>query len=74
MSVYEFYGSITKWQSGVDMINNQNCIAVNFGFNGEIPIPSFSFSTKAQKKIDKFFNFDRDYKCYYIFVGEPDFL
>ena len=69
MTVSEYYGSITKWQSGVDTINNQNCFAINFGFNEEIPLPTLSFSSQVHQQIDNFFNFGKDYKCYYIFVG-----
>ena len=69
MSVPEFYGYLTKWQSGDNMITHQNCFAVNFGYNGEIPFPTISIPINAQKQLDQFLNFEKDYKCYYIFVG-----
>ena len=69
MTVPEFYGYLTKWQSGDNMITHQNCFAVNFGYNGEIPFPTISIPINAQKQLDQFLNFEKDYKCYYIFVG-----
>ena len=45
------------------MINNQNCFAVNFGYNGEIPLPTISFSKRFSQK------FENSYKCFFVFVG-----
>ena len=64
----DLYASITKWQSGIDMVNNQNCFALNFGYNGEIPFPSISLGFNAEISLDKY-EFQKRCKCYYVFVG-----
>ena len=50
------------------MINNQNCFAVNMGFNGEIPFPTLTLTVDAQENLEKY-GIDRFYKCFYVFVG-----
>ena len=68
MTEADYYSMITRWQTGTDMINNQNCFAVNFGYNGEIPIPSFSLTTDIKQNL-KQFEFEKTYKCFFVFVG-----
>ena len=50
------------------MINNQNCFAVNFGYNGEIPIPGYSISIKTRPNL-KQYNFENSNTCFFVFVG-----
>ena len=50
------------------MINNQNCFAVNFGYNGEIPIPAYSISIKTRSNL-KQYNFENSKTCFFAFVG-----
>ena len=46
------YAQITKWQNGIDMVNNQNCFALNFGFDQEIPFTTFAFSNNIEVNLD----------------------
>ena len=62
----EAYDSKTKWQSGTDMINGQNCFALNFGYKGEIPFPALTVDFKPS--LEKY-EFKRYCKCFYVFVG-----
>ena len=50
------------------MINNQNCFAANFGFNGNIPIPSLSFSLKPELNLGPY-ELEKYYSCLFVFVG-----
>ena len=50
------------------MINNQNCFALNFGYNGEIPIRTVSFQIAVQQKLEHH-EFEKSYKCFFVFVG-----
>ena len=68
MSDVEFYSSITKWQTGQDMVNNQNCFALNFEFNGELPFASITLKLDIKPNIEKY-GLERYYKCFYVFVG-----
>ena len=64
------YSKFTKWYSDLDMITQQNCFAVNFGFEAELPIPQIRMSLDdRQPSIDKF-GFDKLYKCYFVFIGD----
>ena len=54
-----FFASLVKWKTGMDLINHQNCFAVNFGFDGDIPIPSFSFNANTnltRYELEKYHN------------------
>ena len=64
----ELYSSITKWQTGTDMINTQNCFAVNFGFSGEIPLPTISLQIDKRLQL-KQYGFKNSYNCFFVFVG-----
>ena len=50
------------------MINNQNCFAINFGYNGEIPFLTFTMTDDNEKNLEKY-EFERYCKCFYVFVG-----
>ena len=54
--------------TGTDMINKQNCLAANFGFKGEIPIPNLSFSVKAELELDQY-ELEKYFSCIFVFVG-----
>ena len=69
MTSSDFYSLITKWQTGTDFINNKNCFAVNFGYNGEIPMPTISLPIKINQEDLKHYYFEKSYTCYFIFVG-----
>ena len=64
----DLYSAITKWQTGTDMIDNQNCFALNLGFNLETPIPSISIPLDNRQNL-KHYDFDNSYTCYFVFVG-----
>ena len=68
MSTAEFegYASITRWQSDVDMVNGQNCFALNFGYSGEMPFPALAVDLQTNLED---FQFERYCKCFYVFVG-----
>ena len=63
----EFYSSITKWQTGIDMINHQNCFGINFGYNGEMPIPTINLKIDNSQDLKKY-DFETSYTCYFVFV------
>ena len=50
------------------MIANQNCFAVNFGYNGEIPIPAISLQIKIGQNL-KQYEFENSNTCFFVFVG-----
>ena len=70
LEAHEAYGRVTKWISGngIDMINQQNCFAANFGFKGEIPIPEISFSVDDKPNLSQY-ELDRYYSCFFVFIG-----
>ena len=49
------------------MINNQNCFAANFGYNGEVSIPTISLAIIRQNMTQH--ELKDSYKCFFIFVG-----
>ena len=65
---FDIYSSVTKWQTGVDMINNQNCLAINIGSNGEIPLPTISLPIDIRQQLDQY-EFEKSYNCFFVFVG-----
>ena len=64
----EFYSSITKWKTGTDVINTQNCFAVNLGFRGEIPLPTISLQIDIRQQL-KHYEFEKSFNCFIVFVG-----
>ena len=50
------------------MINNQNCFAVNFGYNGEIPLPTIGLALNVSQDW-KLYEFESSYNCFFVFVG-----
>ena len=48
------------------MVNTQNCFALNFGYNGEIPFPTLTVDVHPNLEQ---YGFERYYKCFYVFVG-----
>ena len=50
------------------MINNQNCFAVNFGFSGEIPLPTFCHTFANNQKLQQY-DLGESFTCFYVFVG-----
>ena len=50
------------------MINNRNCFGVNFGYNGEIPLPTIRIPNDFSSTL-KQFELGNSYKCYFVFVG-----
>ena len=67
-SDHKLLGAITKWQYGIDMINNQNCMAFNIGYKGEIPIPETSISIDDEQTWTNY-DFNSYNTCYFVFVG-----
>ena len=64
----ESFISVLKWQTGTIYVNSQNCFVVNFGYNGKIPIPSFSLPIDIRQNLTPY-EFDKIHKCYFVFVG-----
>ena len=62
------YSMITKWHTGTDMINTQNCFALNFGYNGEIPFPTLNLKVTNNGNLGQY-DFEQHYKCFYVFVA-----
>ena len=60
---------MTKWQTGMDLLNHQSCFAVNFGHNGEIPLEVISLSINMEPRLD-YIDFDKYNKCFLVFVGD----
>ena len=50
------------------MVNNQNCFALNFGFDQEIPFPTFTFSHNMEVSLDSY-GLENHYMCFFVFVG-----
>ena len=65
---HEAYGRVTKWITGTDMINHQNCFAANFGFQGKIPVPQLSFSLRSELNLGQY-ELEKYYSCLFVFVG-----
>ena len=60
--------SATKWHTGTDYVNSQNCFGVNLGYHGEIPIPSFSLQIDIRPNLTPY-ELEKTHKCYFVFVG-----
>ena len=60
--------SITKWQTGTDIINDQNCFAVNFGYTGEFPLPTINLQLDISQNLTQH-KFGNLYKCFFVLVG-----
>ena len=56
---------ITKWQTGIKMGCN---LAVNFGYDGEIPFQTISLPNHYNQNFDQY-EFEKSYNCYFVFVG-----
>ena len=69
MSSIDDYGSVTKWLTGADIINNRNCFAFNFGYNGDIPIPSYSLPRDTNIDLGQY-EFEKHYNCFLVFLGK----
>ena len=65
---YDYYSYITKWQSGTDLINNQNCFAANFGYKGELPLPAINLPIITNENLKKH-EFEGSHHCFFAFVG-----
>ena len=70
---FDIYSSVTKWQTGVDMINNQNCLAINIGSNGEIPLPTINLPVQDNRNVTQF-GFGTSYNCYFVFIGKLKYI
>ena len=62
---------ITKWITGIDMINNQNCYIINFGWSEELSFPQLI----VNPNIDNIFEATEIVRtsapsnCFIVFIG-----
>ena len=63
------YATISKWITGVDMISQQNCLALNFGSYQELPIPQIVVSLTNMNNSLDYYDFKKYRQCYFIFVA-----
>ena len=54
--------------TGIDLVNHQRCVALNFGFNGEIPFSHVHLTQQNKNSWGKQ-RLDQYRKCYFIYVG-----
>ena len=50
------------------MLEHSNCLAVSFGYNGEIPFPKIGVTLQEEQDWSKF-EFQKQYNCFMVFVG-----
>ena len=50
------------------MMEHSNCLAVSFGYKGEIPFPQIQVKVQEEQDWSKF-EFQKHFKCFMVFVG-----
>ena len=52
--MHHHYSLVTKWQTGMDLVNQQNCFAFNLGYAGNIPLPTFALPVDVDQNLQKY--------------------
>ena len=62
---------ITKWITGIDMINNQNCYIINFGWSEELSFPQLIVNPDIDNifKVTEIVRTSAPSNCFIVFIG-----
>ena len=67
---YEQYELLSKWMLKFNIFDQQNCFAMNFGVDKEIPIPQLSMTFDLEIKQNAYVNnLHAPTNCYFVIIG-----
>ena len=62
--------NLLKWQQGSDVLNNQGCFIINFGYKNPLPFPELKVATSTEYHLNVgTFGTNAPSKCFIVVVG-----